>query len=118
MNYIEIPARDIESTKKFYTQVFNFNWIDYGLKYSAHQLGEITFAVNAEAVAAEIHKPQDQNCIGPFVLFKTNNITLSLEKVRSSGGEILSDIYPYPGGSRFHFIDPGKNVIGVYQSDE
>ena len=34
INYVEIPARDIEATKDFFTKAFNWSFVDYGPEYT------------------------------------------------------------------------------------
>lgn len=33
INYIEIPAADIEATKEFFAKVFDWKFVDYGPDY-------------------------------------------------------------------------------------
>jgi len=35
INYVEFPARDIETTKNFFTKVFSWTFVDYGPEYTA-----------------------------------------------------------------------------------
>ena len=35
INYVEFPARDLDATKDFFTQVFNWSFQDFGPEYSA-----------------------------------------------------------------------------------
>ena len=35
INYIEFPAKDINATKSFFTEVFGWSFVDYGPEYSA-----------------------------------------------------------------------------------
>jgi len=36
--------------------------------------------------------------------------------VTKAGGTIAKPIFSFPGGRRFHFIDPGGNELAVWQS--
>lgn len=38
INYIEIPARDLEATKRFSTNGFGWAFVDYGPEYIASQI--------------------------------------------------------------------------------
>jgi predicted enzyme related to lactoylglutathione lyase len=121
INYIELPAPDLASTKAFYTAAFDWSWIDYGPTYAGLDMSDGSAAVeiglNALAAAAEPHKPGSGDAIGPLVLFATVDIEASLGAVERAGGSIRTPIHAYPGGRRFHFMDPSGNVLGVYQSD-
>jgi predicted enzyme related to lactoylglutathione lyase len=35
INYVEFPAKDIEGTKKFFSEVFGWSFVDYGPEYIA-----------------------------------------------------------------------------------
>jgi predicted enzyme related to lactoylglutathione lyase len=47
------------------------------------------------------------------VLYQTD-----LEKVKTNvteaGGKITQDIFSFPGGRRFHFVDPAGNELAVW----
>jgi hypothetical protein len=36
------------------------------------------------------------------------------EKIIESGGNISKDIFSFPGGRRFHFLDPDGNELAVW----
>jgi uncharacterized protein len=117
INYIELPGGQLEQTKAFYTAVFGWEWVDYGPTYAASTVDGINIGLNAGATAGPQHEPDAENAIGPLVLFETSDIEATQTGVHDGGGAILSSIYRYPGGRRFHFRDPSWNVLGVYQSD-
>lgn len=118
ITYIELPAAKIEATKQFYSLAFGWEWTDYGPSYAAYEGNAIEVGLNAAALAAPQHAPQAQDSIGPLILFQSDNLTTIEKQVAAAGGEIISTIYPYPGGQRFHFMDPSGNILGVYQSDQ
>lgn len=35
INYVEFPAKNIEKSKSFFTNVFNWSFVDYGPEYTA-----------------------------------------------------------------------------------
>lgn len=37
INYIELPARSLEATKRFFQQAFGWEFVDYGPEYAAIQ---------------------------------------------------------------------------------
>lgn len=115
VNYIELPAGDLDSTKAFYCEAFGWDWVDYGPTYAASTSGPIEVALNAEASVGPAHDPGAENAVGPLVLFGTPDLEAVESAVRAAGAEIVSPIYAYPGGRRFHFADPSGNILGVYQ---
>lgn len=117
VNYLELPAAKIEETKQFYSLAFGWDWTDYSPGYAAYEGAAIEVGLNASATVAPPHPPQAQDSIGPLVLLHSNDLTATEKQVAAAGGEIISTIYPYPGGQRFHFMDPSGNILGVYQPD-
>ena len=117
ISYVELPAPALEASKQFFTAAFGWEFIDYGPTYSSAMSGSVEVGLNAEAVAGAKHAPAAENAVGPLVLFDTDDLSGSLASVEAAAGEIISPPYDYPGGRRFHFVDPSGNVLGVYQSD-
>lgn len=116
INYVELPAAALEATKTFYATAFGWSWIDYGPTYTALDGDGVTIGLNALAVAAESPEQGAENSIGPLVLLETKQLEVVASNITAGGGEIVTAIYGYPGGHRFHFQDPSGNILGVYQS--
>lgn len=117
ISYVELPAANIEETKRFYNQVFGWEWREYAPTYAAYEGGMVEVGLNASALAAQPHQPGAEDAIGPLVLLASSDVETKQAEVIAAGGEIISPVYPYPGGRRFHFQDPSGNILGVYQSD-
>lgn len=117
IDYIELPATDLGATKDFYAQAFGWEWVDYGPTYATSSGAQIKVALNAEARVGALQDAGAQNAVGPFILFGTSDLEAVEAAVTTAGAEIVTPVYPYPGGRRFHFSDPSGNVLGVYQPD-
>src|SRR5271169_1675673 len=52
MDYIEFPATDIEATKRFYGQVFGWQFTDYGPGYTSFHDGRLAGGFNGESQPA------------------------------------------------------------------
>lgn len=116
INYIELPASRLEATKRFYSKMFGWTWVDYGPTYAAFEGDGLSIGLNSLAVTCPASDPDSEDAIGPFVLFETDDIEAAQAEIVAAGGGIASSIYPYPGGRRLHFQDPSWNILGVYQS--
>ena len=46
------------------------------------------------------------------------DLEAAFEAVMKSGGVIAKPIYAFPGGRRFHFIDPSGSELAVWQTAE
>jgi len=115
LNNLELPATDMDATKAFYTEVFGWTWTDYGPTYAAAELAGFEVGVTTESTAAASAPTGDESAIGPLVLFQFDDLDAATTAVTANGGEIVTNTFDFPGGSRFHFRDPGGNVLGVYR---
>ncbi len=116
IDYIELPCTDLEVAKAFFTSVFGWEWVDYGPTYAASTSTGIEVALNGQATVGAPHAPGEENAVGTFVLFQTDDLVALEAEIRSAGGDIVSPVYAYPGGHRLHFADPSGNILGVYKN--
>ena len=114
---LELAGGDLAATKRFYSTVFGWTWTDYGPTYAAADLGGLEFALAADSPACTQHVPGSQSAAGTLVLLETDDLDAAHQHVRDAGGEIITETFDFPGGSRFHLRDPAGNVVGVYRTD-
>jgi len=46
-----------------------------------------------------------------------DDLEAALVAVKAAGGTIVKPTFGFPGGRRFHFIDPNGNELAVLQAD-
>ena len=105
VDYIEFPATDILATKSFFTSVFGWKFTDYGPDYVAFEDGRLSGGftkVKSVAVA------------GPLVILYSSHLEETRDIVLTGGGRITKPIFSFPGGRRFHFLDPNGNELAVW----
>lgn len=105
IDYIELPATDIAATKRFYSGVFGWSFEDYGPEYTSFFDGRLAGGFTKSGTVAEG---------GVLVVFYAANLEAILEKVKSAGGRIVKEIFSFPGGRRFHFLDPNGNQLAIW----
>jgi uncharacterized protein len=105
IDYIELPGSDIPASKRFYSAVFGWTFTDYGPDYVAFEAQKIGGGLTAERKVAKAS--------GPLVIFYTEDLAGMEAKVRAAGGEIV-DRHEFPGGRRFHFLDPNENELAIW----
>jgi predicted enzyme related to lactoylglutathione lyase len=44
----------------------------------------------------------------------SDTVTSTLPKVEQAGGRVSKPIYSFPGGRRFHFVEPSGNELAVW----
>ena len=108
IDYVEFPAQSAESfasVKKFYREVFGWAFQDWGDDYADTKDSGIASGFNADPA----HRPA-----GVMVLVFTADLDGARERVIRAGGRISKEIIPFPGGRRFHYLDPAGNQLGVW----
>ena len=108
LDYIELPAADMPQTKTFYSQAFDWTFVDYGPTYAAFSDAGLDGGFQADP--AEVPT-------APLVVIFTTDIEAMLAKVSAAGGTIIKPIFSFPGGRRFHFRDPSGNELAVFTED-
>ncbi|WP_192346160.1 VOC family protein [Algoriphagus sp. Y33] len=105
INYIEFKAKDLVEIKKFYTQVFGWDFTDYGPSYTA--FSESGISGGFEKIDGEIVN-------GALIVLYHSDLEHAKSEVIKANGKISVDIFSFPGGRRFHFLDPSGNELAVW----
>lgn len=108
IDFIEFPAKSVEDLNKaktFYTNVFGWSYKEWGDDYCDTKDSGLGSGINADAV----HRPQH-----PLAIIYTSELEETREKILSENGMITKDIFSFPGGRRFHFLDPSGNELAVW----
>lgn len=108
MDYIEFPSRDIGRTKLFFSNVFNWQFKNYGPDY-------ISFSdegLNGGFYRSD--KTSSTSNGSALVVFYSNDLQQTQDKITKAGGTIVKPTFSFPGGSRFHFADTNGNEYAVW----
>ena len=108
INYVELPAKDLEATKAFFQSVFGWSFVDYGPEYTAFENQGLDGGFFQSDLASSTEKG------AALIVFYSNQLEATLAKVEKAGGSILKPIYSFPGGRRFHFTEPSGNEFAVW----
>jgi predicted enzyme related to lactoylglutathione lyase len=108
IDYVELPSATAhELTRAFYAKAFGWAFADYGPDYSATTTGDVDIGLNGqhgEALSA------------PLPVIRVDDLEAALDSVTKAGGTIAKPIFLFPGGRRFHFIDPGGSELAVWSA--
>ena len=106
IDYVELPSATAhELTRGFYAKAFGWEFTDYGPDYSATTNGVTDLGLNGqpeEALAA------------PLPVVRVDNLDQAFDSVVAAGGIIAKPIYAFPGGRRFHFVDPSGSELAAW----
>lgn len=108
INYVEFPSRDLEATKAFFRQAFDWTFEDYGPAYIAFSGQGLDGGFFKSDMAARTENGS------ALIVFYSERLEESLAKVVAAGGEIAKPVFSFPGGRRFHFTEPGGNEFAVW----
>ena len=110
INYLELPARDLDAIQEFYEGTFAWTFVAYGPEYRSFKDGFISGGFyQAEASS------MTSNGAALIVLY-ADNLEQAQAAVLNHGGTIVKEIFPFPGGRRFHFADPNGNELAVWST--
>jgi uncharacterized protein len=105
IDYIEFPVKDINQTKEFYSRILGWKFEDYGPDYTSFHDGRI---------GGGFFTSPDVKIGGPLVVIYTTDIDAMQKKVTAAGSKIVKPIFEFPGGRRFHFVDPSGLELAIW----
>ncbi|MEM7307161.1 MAG: VOC family protein [Planctomycetota bacterium] len=107
IDYIEITVLDLAAAKRFYAAAFGWTFEDYGPAYAGIRRpgGGESGGLREDA---EVRRG------GPLVVLYSEDLEASLRAVQDAGGRIAQEPFGFPGGRRFHFLDPSGNELAVW----
>lgn len=106
IDYLEFTISEMIASKKFYSEAFGWEFTDYapnyaGIKGKEREIGG--FSVGEVKPGGSV-----------LVVLYSDNLEKTLSSVRQAGGTITEEPFEFPGGRRFHFLDPSGNELAVW----
>jgi predicted enzyme related to lactoylglutathione lyase len=105
IDYIEMGVGNIERSKAFYGKAFGWTFKDYGPAYCEFADGRLTGGFTTGS------QPQPG---GALIVLYADDLPDLLRRVEAAGGRIAKPIFDFPGGQRFHFLDPDGYELAVW----
>ena len=112
IDYLEFPAINMQATKSFYSDVFGWEFIDYGPEYSAFSKAGIEGGFFQSEQSANTENGS------VLVVIYSGNIIETQTKIEKAGGVVVKPVFTFPGGQRLHFVDPNGNELGVWTDQD
>ena len=110
IDYVELPSATAhELTRGFYAKAFGWRFADYGPDYAATDGNPVDVGLNGQP---------DEALSAPLPVIRVVNLEAAFDAVSAAGGVIAKAIFAFPGGRRFHFIDPSGSELAVWQKLE
>lgn len=108
VDYLELPAADLDSVQTFYERAFGWSFTAYGPDYRAFSDGK----VDGGFYRSDLNSSTENGSV--LVVLYALDLEAARDTVVASGGEIVRDVFEFPGGRRFHFSDPNSNELAVW----
>ncbi len=123
--HFEVHVDDMERAKKFYGEVFNWNfedWTDYaGMPY----FGAVTGDANERGIDGALMQRQgpppgeNQPLNGYACTMGVADYDSTEQKILANGGKVALPKYALPGMAwQGYYIDTEGNIFGIHQPDE
>lgn len=103
IDYIEFGTRDIAATKRFYQDVLGWTFTDYGPDYTSFEDGRLAGGFRADAAPGQ----------SPLIVIYASDLDALRAKIEGAGVKTFNE-HTFPGGRRFHLVDPGGNELAVW----
>ena len=108
IDYVELPSVTAhELTRAFYSKAFGWTFTDFGPDYAATEGGPVDVGLNGDA---------DEALSAPLPVIRVDDLEAAFDAVGKAGGVIAKPIFAFPGGRRFHFIDPSGSELAVWRA--
>ena len=110
IDYVELPSATAhELTRAFYSRAFAWQFTDFGPDYAATTSGDVDLGLQGDPTGA---------LAAPLPVIRVDDLEAAFDAVTKAGGVIAKAIFSFPGGRRFHFIDPSGSELAVWQTSE
>jgi predicted enzyme related to lactoylglutathione lyase len=110
INYLELPAKNIEATRIFFNSVFDWEFVDYGPEYTAFS----NAGIDGGFFKSLLNASTENGSV--LIVFYSDELDQTQAKITAAGGTIIKPVFSFPGGRRFHFADPNGNEFAVWSA--
>ena len=111
LDYLEFRVSDKEAHQRamtFYANVFGWQYKEWGPEYADTPSSGITSGIAVDPYRAG----------QPMPVVYAADLEDARKNVIAAGAKLTKDIFAFPGGRRFQFVDPADNEIGVWSEAE
>ncbi len=110
IDYIEIPVTDLKKTQEFFSGLFGWEFQDWGPDYSSFSDGRLEGGLRRSEDPAP--------ATGVLLVFYSEDLERDVTRVQELGARISQPIFEFPGGRRFHFVDPAGTEFAMWSATE
>ena len=108
IDYVELPAADLDAAEAFYAAAFGWTFEDYGEGYRAFSDGRLDGGFHRSELRSRASEG------AALVILYAEDLEDVERRVTAAGGTIVEPAFSFPGGRRFEFRDPHGNDLAVW----
>lgn len=108
IDYLEFQSTDPAASRAFCEAAFGWEFEDYGPDYTAFKDGRLAGGFTRSQTPGTLAGG------GALTVLYHPKLEEALAQVARCGGRITEEIFSFPGGRRFHFVEPGGNELAVW----
>ena len=108
IDYVEIPVTDLKKAREFFSELFDWSFQEWGDDYMSFNDGRLEGGFRRAAEPAP--------ATGVLIVFFSTDIDRDFDRVQELGATISEPIFPFPGGRRFHFVDPTGTEFAIWSA--
>jgi len=112
LNYLELPASDLDAVREFFESVFGWKFTLYGADYMDSDGGGMMVGFYRDSQAALTENGS------VLVTFFSDDLESTQKKIEDGGGTVIKQTFSFPGGRRFQFTDPSGNEWAVWSDKQ
>ena len=106
IDYVEIPVTDPAKARDFFAALMGWEFQDWGPDYISFKDGRL------DGGFRRCEEAPPRNGVLPVSI--SEDLERDLARVVELGATISQDIFEFPGGRRFHFVDPLGNEYAIW----
>ncbi len=108
IDYLEFPSKDLTISKRFFNHVFNWQFKDFGEEYCSFTGAGVMGGFHLNGLTCKTRNGS------VLTVFYSDDIKETEQKIIEAEGDIVVEVFAFPGGVRFHFEDPNGNEYAVW----
>jgi predicted enzyme related to lactoylglutathione lyase len=110
VDYLEIPVTDLDTTRTFFEGLFGWEFQEWGPDYYSFNDGRLDGGLR--------RSEQPAPATGVLLVFYSRDLERDFERVQELGARISQEIFEFPGGRRFHFVEPAGTEFAMWATTE
>jgi predicted enzyme related to lactoylglutathione lyase len=110
IDYVEIPVTDLDRARAFFESLFGWEFQEWGPDYYSFNDGRLDGGLRRAEEPA--------HSSGVLLVLYSGDLERDYDRVKELGATISQEIFEFPGGRRFHFIEPAGTELAMWTTTD